>query len=87
VFNIQLNYNPDAALDPDSWDENFYAVLLHSSMKHLVSDVLNIKKSLTRMRKFIAGKSINSDKANNLKDLNGMGKAIWEFISIVYDSY
>jgi len=39
------------------------------------------------MQKFIAGKSINGNKANDLKDLNGMGKAIWKFISIVYDSY
>jgi len=28
IFNVQLNYNPDAALDPDSWDGNFHAVLL-----------------------------------------------------------
>ena len=56
-------------------------------MKHLASDTLNIKESLTRIRKFIAGKSINGNKANNLKDLNGMGKAIWEFISIVYNSH
>jgi len=65
VFNIQLNYNPDAALDPDSWNRNFHAVLLHGFMEHLASDALNIKESLTRMRKFIAGKSINDNKAND----------------------
>ena len=53
-------------------------------MEYLASDVLNIKKSLIRMKKFIAGKSINSDKANNVKDLEGMGKAIWKFIATVY---
>ena len=87
MFSIQLNYDSDAALDPDSWDGNFHAVLLHSSIEHLASNTLNIKELLTRMRKFIAGKSINSDKANNLKDLNDIGKAIWEFISMVYDSH
>jgi len=87
IFNIHLNYNPDTALDPDSWDGNFYTVLLHSSMEHLASNALNNKESLTRMQKFIASKSINSNKANNLKNLNGMGKAIWEFISMVYNSY
>ena len=56
-------------------------------MEHLASNTLNIKELLTRMQKFIAGKSINSDKANNLKDLNDIGKAIWEFISMVYDSH
>ena len=87
VFNVQLNYNLDAALDPEFWDGNFHAVLLHSSIEHLASDALNIKVSLNRMRKFIAGKSINSDKANNIKDMNSMGKAIWKFISMVYDSH
>ena len=56
-------------------------------MEHLASDVLNIKESLIRMKKFIAGKSINSNKANNIKDLKSMGKAIWEFITTVYESY
>ena len=76
VFNVQLNYDLDAALDPEFWDGNFHAVLLHSSMEHLTSDALNIKVSLNRMRKFIVGKSINSDKANNIKNMNSIGKAI-----------
>ena len=87
VINIHLNYNPDKALDPESWDRNFHAVSLYGSIEHLASDALNIKESLTRMRKYIAGKSIDNNKANDAKDLNGMGKAIWEFISAVYDSY
>ena len=56
-------------------------------MEHLASDALNIKESLFRMQKFIAGKSINSSKANDFKDLMGMGKALWEFISMVYKSH
>ena len=39
------------------------------------------------MQKYIASKSVEGDKANNVKDLPGMGKAIWEFISIVYKSH
>ena len=49
VVNIHLSYNPDKALDPASCDRNFYAVLLYDSIKHLASDALNIKESLTRM--------------------------------------
>jgi len=49
VVNIQLNYNPDQALDPESWDGNFHAVSLYGSMEYLASDALNIKKSLFRM--------------------------------------
>ena len=87
VINIYFNYNLDKALDPKFWDGNLHAVLLHSSIEHLALDALNIKESLTRMQKYIASKSIDNDKVNDVKDLNGMGKAIWEFISIVYDSY
>jgi len=56
-------------------------------MEHLASDALNIKESLIRMKKFIAGKSINGNKTNDVKDLEGMGKAIWEFIATVYESH
>jgi len=49
MFNIQLNYNYNQALDLESWDGNFRVVSLHKSMEHLASDVQNIKKSLTRM--------------------------------------
>ena len=87
VINIYLNYDPDKALDPKSWYENFHTVLLHSSIEHLALDALNIKESLTRMRKYIASKSIDNDKVNDVKDLNNIGKAIWEFISVVYDSH
>jgi len=42
-------------------------------MEHLASDTLNIKESLLRMWKYVADKSIEGDKANNVKDLIGMG--------------
>ena len=76
VFNTHLNYDPNQALDPESWDGNFHAVSLHGSMEHLASDALNIKESLIRMKKYISGKSIDSAKASEVKDLRGMGKAL-----------
>jgi len=85
VFDVQLNYDPDQALDSESWDGNFHAVSLHGFMEHIVSNVLSIKNSLLRIKKYISGKSINGDKANGFKDLSGMGKSIWEFISLVYN--
>jgi len=87
IVNIQLNYDSNQALNPESWDGNFCAVSLHQSMEHLVLDVLNIKESLLRMRKYISGKSINGDKANEVEDLKGMDKAMWEFISTIYKSH
>ena len=74
VVNIQLNYDINQTLEPKSWDGNFHVILLHSSMEHLVSNVKNIKDFLLRMCKYILGKSINDDKANNIKDLKGISK-------------
>jgi len=37
---------------------------------------LILRNLLSEWKKFIAGKSINSNKANNVKDLESIGKAI-----------
>jgi len=86
MFNIYFNYDPNQALDPKSWDSNFHVISLHSSMEHLTSDALNVKESLIRIKKYISGKSIDSVKANEVKDFRGMGEALWEFINAVYES-
>jgi len=87
MFNVQLSYDMDQALDPESWDGKFHAVSLHGSMEHLASNIKNIKDSLCRMRRYIKGKSIIDSNANNIKDLDSIGLAIWKFLSAVYDSY
>jgi len=86
VFDIQLSYDIDQALDSEEWDGDFHATSLYGAMEHLVSDVKNIKDSLCRMGKYIRGKSIDSN-PNNTKDLEGVGKAVWKFLSSIYDSH
>ena len=81
VINIQLNYNINQALDQDSWDRDFRA------MKHLASDIRNIKKSLVRMKKYIYSKSIEGNKVNNIEDLKSIGKMAWKFISSLYEAH
>ena len=76
MFNVHLNYDPNIALDPDSWDGNFHAVSLHGSIEHLALDALNIKESLSRMHKYILGKSIENSSTNDIEDFKGMGKAM-----------
>jgi len=44
-------------------------------MKHLASDIKNIKESLIRMHKYILSKSIDGNKANKVKDLKGVSIA------------
>ena len=36
MVNIQLNYNPNQALDPESWDGNFRAISLHESITNKI---------------------------------------------------
>ena len=73
-------------MDLEEWNGNFCAILLHGAMEHLASDVKNIKDSLQRMGKYIRDKSIDSN-PNNIKDLEGVGKAVWEFLSSIYNSH
>jgi len=76
MFNVQLQYNINQALDPESWDSNFRAISLHGSMEHLASDISNIKESLGRIQKYILSKTIEGDQANNIKNLKGISKAV-----------
>jgi len=82
-----LNYDINQALEPESWNGEFYVISLYSSIEYLASDVKNIKDSLSRMCKYILDKTINDDKANNIKDLEDIGKVAWEFISTIYEAH
>ena len=75
VFNINLNYNIDQALDPEEWDSDFHTTSLHGTIEHLASDIKNIKDSLWRIGKYIRGKSIDSN-PNNIKNLKDVGKVV-----------
>jgi len=39
------------------------------------------------MQKYILNKSIEENKANNVKDLVGIGEVAWKFISALYKFY
>jgi len=49
---------------------------LHGLIEHLGSNIRNIKELLFRMEKYILSKYIDGSKANNIKDLEGLGKAV-----------
>ena len=85
-INIQLLYDLNAPTDPEIWNGSFYPISLHGSIKHIASDMKNIKDSLKFMAKYISNKQIEPTKANNLIDFNGIGDAVWNFISLVYKS-
>jgi len=84
VINIQLPYNFQAPTEPELWSGSFHSISLHSSIEHFTSDFKNIKVILNFLAKYIQNKQINSGKGNDLNDFDGMGDAIWNFISVVY---
>jgi len=84
VINIQLSYNPQALTEPKLWSGSFHPISLHGSIEHFTSDSKNIKVTLNFLAKYIQGKQVNGGKANDLSDFDGMGDAIWNFISSVY---
>jgi len=85
-INIQLPYDLNAPTDPEIWNGGFHPISLHGSIEHIVSDAKSIKDSLKFMAKYISNKQIEPANANDLKDFNSMGDAVWNFISSVYKS-
>jgi len=86
VINIQLPYGPQAPTEPNLWSGSFHPISLHSSIEHFVSDSKSIKVSLNFLAKYIRNKQVNGNMINDLADFDGMGDAIWNFISLVYDA-
>ena len=84
VINVQIPYDLNAPTEPELWSGSFYPISLHGSLEHFVSDTKNIKVTLNFLAKYILNKQVNSNTANNLGNLDGMGDAIWNFISVVY---
>ena len=86
VINVQLPYDPNAPTEPELWSGSFHPISLHGSIEHFASDAKNIKDMLNFLAKYIQNKQVDGNKANDLPDLDGMGDAIWNFISSVYQS-
>ena len=86
IINVQLPYDPNAPTEPKLWSGSFHSISLHSSIEHLALGTKNIKVTLNFLAKYIQGKQVDGNKANVIADFDGMGDAIWNFISSVYGS-
>ena len=86
VINISLPYDPNAPTEPDLWDGSFHPISLHGSMEHLASDAKNIRDSLNFMAKYILNKQVDPARSNDLDDFKGIGEAVWNLVSSVYQS-
>ena len=86
AINIQLLYNPNTLTELDLWDGNFHPISLHGSIEYLALDSKSIKDSLNFIAKYISNKQVSSSKSNDIEDFHGMGEAIWNFISSIYQA-
>ena len=84
IINIQIPYDLHAPMEPELWSGLFHPISLHRSIEHFASDSKNIKVTLNFLAKYILNKQVNCNTANYLGDFDGMGDAIWNFISAVY---
>ena len=86
AINIQIPYDPNAPTEPELWSGNFHSISLHGSIEQITSDTKSIKDSLNFMVRYITNKKVNPKTANDLKDFDGIGDVVWNFISSVYQS-
>ena len=86
AINIQLSYDPNTPIEPELWSGSFHPISLHRSIKHIASDAKNIKDLLNFIAEYITNKQVDSSKVNNLEDFIGISKAVWNFISTVYEA-
>ena len=75
MVNIQISYDINQMTELDIWDDNFHSVSLYGLMEHLALDASNIRESLYYMIKYILNKKVERDKANNVNNFRGIGKA------------
>ena len=73
-------------MEPELWNGNFLPISLHGLLEHLSSNAANLKKFMTYIAKYIQNKKIEISKSNDIKDLEGIGKAVWELILSIYES-
>ena len=75
VIDIQIPYNPNQLIEIEYWNGSFHSISLHGLLEHFPSDLLNIKKLLICMAKYIENKKINISKSNNVLELRGIGES------------
>ena len=76
VINIQLLYNSNVPMESELWNKSFYPISLYRSLKHLVSDVKNIKNSLNSVARYISNKQIDPKCSNNIQDFKGINETV-----------
>jgi len=85
-INIQLPYDPHAPTKPELWSGSFHPISLHGSIEHFALDAKNIKVTLNFLATYIRNKQVIYGEVKNLENFDGIGNAIWNFLSFVYEA-
>ena len=86
VIDIQIPYNLNQLIEIEYWNGSFHPISLHGLLDHFPSDLLNIKKLLICMAKYIKNTKINISKSNNVLELRGIGESTWRLFLAIYNS-
>ena len=85
-INVLISYNINQLVKPNAWDRKVYPISIFSTMKFLKIDSKNMSTSLLYMANFIRNRSIESNKVNNVNQLQDFGQIAYKFISFIYES-
>jgi len=71
-------------MEPKVWNSKAHPLSLFGIMKFLKIDAKNIYTFLLHIADFIRSREVQAGSINNIPQLKGFGKAVWNFISSIY---
>ena len=84
--NVPILYNINQLVKLNAWDGEAYLISIFGTIEFLEIDFKNISTLLLHITNFIRNRDVESNKVNNVNQLQGFGQAVWEFISSIYKS-
>ena len=85
-MNVLILYNINQLVEPNTWDGEAYLISIFGTIEFLEIDFKNMSTSLLHMTNFIRNRDVESNKVNDVNQLQGFGQIVWEFISSIYQS-
>jgi len=85
-YEIPLAYNINKPMEHKVWDGKAHPLSLFGTMEFLKIDAKNIYTSLLHMADFIRSMKVQARFVNNISQLKSLGKAMWNFISFIYEA-
>ena len=84
--NVLILYNINQLVEPNTWDGEAYLISIFGTIEFLEIDFKNMSTLLLHMTNFIRNRDVESNKVNDVNQLQGFGQVVWEFILSIYQS-